>query len=77
MEKREAREQRWTVKQLDIKCVYFSQNVNEWMRVKRTNKQQMEIMQAVESKKIITLSWCMTACIFFQGFPRHAFEHRL
>lgn len=47
------------------------------MRVKRTNKQQMEIMQTVESKKIITLSWCMTACIFFQGFPRHVFEHLL
>lgn len=56
MGKREAREQSWTVKQLDIKCVYFSQNVNEWMRVKRMNKQQMEIMQAEESKKIITLS---------------------
>lgn len=34
-----------------MKCVYFSQNVDEWMKVKRMNKQQMEFVQTGAGQK--------------------------
>lgn len=34
-----------------MKCVYFVQNVDEWMKVKRMNKQQMEITQTGAGQK--------------------------